>query len=363
MSNDNAQPTPDSSPVDPDSLGFVEPQEDPDEKDVEATEPEGQDLPPVEAPSSAFLLQLFMIPMIIVAIVVTVWLMFSWLAHLGSDPRDLVRDLGSLNKSSWQKAWTLSNLLRDPENDELKDDQELANELIRVLEKELENGSFDPARIRLRMFLSHCLGEFRLQSNIPTLLKAATLERDLAEVDVRLAALESLAKLTQNVGPEKVRGDADLLDALLSISQLREDNPTLQHRNEIRSVAAYTLGVLGGPQALDRLAQMTLDSYTNSRFTAATGLARYGDPRAVNVLLQMLNPDDPTVVAGEKTAESEINKRSLVIRNGIRAVEIFSQKGPREALEELLLALEHIESTELPVTIKLQAKETLLKIR
>jgi hypothetical protein len=69
------------------------------------------------------------------------------------------------------------------------------------------------------------------------------------------------------------------------------------------------------------------------------------------------------VVAGEKTAEARTNKRSLVIRNGIRAVEIFSQKGAGKDLEELLLALEHIESTELPVAIKLQAKQTLLKIR
>ena len=70
MSHDNDQSAPDSSPVDPDSLGFVEPQEDPEA--AKSAEPEGQELPPVEAPSAAFLLQLFMIPMIIVAIVVTV---------------------------------------------------------------------------------------------------------------------------------------------------------------------------------------------------------------------------------------------------------------------------------------------------
>ena len=360
MSNDNDQRLSGSSPVDPDSPGEDAPHEDPAD---EAAQQSAKELPPVAAPSAAFLLQLFLIPMIIVSIVVTVWLMFSWLAHLGTDPRDLVRDLGSLNKSSWQKAWTLSNLLRDSENDAIKDDEELVGDLIQVLEKELESGKLDPARIRLRIFLSHCLGEFRLQSSIPTLLKAATLERDLAEVDVRLAALESLAKLTQNVGPEKVRGRDDLIETLLSISQLREDNPTLQHRNEIRSVAAFTLGVIGGPRSLDRLAQMTLDSYTNSRFNAATGLARYGDPRAVNALLQMLNPDDPMVVAGEKTPQARVNKRSMVIRNGIRAVEVFARKGTGEGLEQLLAALEHIKSTNLPVAIKLQAKETLLKIR
>jgi hypothetical protein len=40
-------------------------------------------LPPVEAPSAGFLLQLFFIPMVIVTIIVSIWAMFSWLVHLG----------------------------------------------------------------------------------------------------------------------------------------------------------------------------------------------------------------------------------------------------------------------------------------
>jgi hypothetical protein len=360
MSNDNSQPVSPSPLEDQDLQGDVASNEDMTEPlDTEI----GSQLPPVEAPSSAFLLQLFLIPMIIVSIVVMVWLMFSWLAHLGSDPRDLVRDLGSLNKSSWQKAWTLSNLLRNADNDDLKDDQDLADELIRVLEKELEGGGLHPSRIRLRIFLCHCLGEFRLQTSLPTLLKAATLDRDQSELDVRLAALESLAKMAQNVGPEKVRESDVLIDTLLTISRLREDNPELQHRNEIRSTAAYTLGVIGGKRSLDRLAQMTHDSYTNSRFNAATGLARYGDPRAVDVLLQMLDPDEEFVVAGEKTPEAEVNKRSSVIRNGIRATALYSQNGGTEKMKSLLAALQHLESSDLPMAIRLQAKETLLKIR
>ena len=51
------------------------------------------ELPPVKAPSAGFLVQLFLIPMIIVSIIVMVWVLFSWIAHMGTDPRDLVRDL------------------------------------------------------------------------------------------------------------------------------------------------------------------------------------------------------------------------------------------------------------------------------
>ena len=48
-------------------------------------------LPPVEPPSAAFLVQLFLVPGIIVAIIVCVWLSFHWLAHLGNDPQAYVR--------------------------------------------------------------------------------------------------------------------------------------------------------------------------------------------------------------------------------------------------------------------------------
>src|SRR5688572_9788255 len=78
-------------------------------------------LPPVEPPNARFLIQLFLIPLIIVMIIVAVWLMFSWLAHLGSDPKTLITDLKRLNQSSWQKAMTLADLLRNPEHDVLKD--------------------------------------------------------------------------------------------------------------------------------------------------------------------------------------------------------------------------------------------------
>jgi HEAT repeat protein len=360
MSNDNDHPAAGSPPEDLRDRDHDNSNQD--ETDQAAVSSQ-RDLPPVEAPSSAFLLQLFLIPMIIVAIMVTVWFMFSWLAHLGSDPRELVRDLGSLNKASWQKALTLANMLRDAEHDALKDDEELAGDLVRLLDKQLELGSLDPARIQLRVYLCHCLGEFRLQTTIPTLLKAASMERDLAEVEVRVAALQSLAIMAQNVGPAVVRKNDSLVEGLLTISQLREDNSNLRSRNEIRSAAAYALGRIGGPRSLDRLAQMTSDSYPNSRFNAATGLARHGDPRAVGVLLEMLDADNPGVVAGESTAEARATKRSWVIDNGIRATGLFARHGTGEGLEQLQAALERIRTSNQPMAMKLKAKKVLLEIR
>ena len=56
-------------------------------------QPGGAVLPPVQPPTSGFLLQLFFIPMVIVLIIVVVWMLFSWLAHKGATPRELVKEL------------------------------------------------------------------------------------------------------------------------------------------------------------------------------------------------------------------------------------------------------------------------------
>src|SRR5690348_13895689 len=61
-------------------------------------------LPPVEPPSAGFIVQLFVIPAVIVAIIVVVWALFSWLAHTGSDPKAYVEAMKRDNESRWQAA-------------------------------------------------------------------------------------------------------------------------------------------------------------------------------------------------------------------------------------------------------------------
>ena len=79
------------------------------------TAPE-DNLPPVQPPTAGFLMQLFVVPMVIVVVIVMVCLMFNWLAHLGTQPQDLVNDLSKLNAGSWQKALTIANMLTDRRN-------------------------------------------------------------------------------------------------------------------------------------------------------------------------------------------------------------------------------------------------------
>ena len=120
--------------------------------------------PPVEPPSAAFLVQLFLVPGLIVAIIVCVWLAFHWLAHLGNDPQAYVRTLQRDNEGRWQAALNLANDLRGPGGAALKEDEALARELGRILSEEAASGRSGEQSETLRMYLCRALGEFAVPS-------------------------------------------------------------------------------------------------------------------------------------------------------------------------------------------------------
>ncbi len=327
-------------------------------------------LPPVEPPSPGFILQLFVIPMIIVSIIVMVWLMFSWLAHMGSNPRELVRDLKNPNEASWQRALTLADLLRNPDHEDLKRDVGMARELASVLESQLAEESFDETSIRLRMFLCRALGEFKVPEVLPALLQAATIERNPAELDVRRTALEALALYATNNPDESLATNPQCMEAIKLASRERSDVAgEKQIRADLRSTAAYVLGVIGGEEALDRLVILLDDPYTNTRYNAAAGLCRHGDSRAIPVLLEMLDPENTAAVSDEAHDSGKDWKRLQVINTGIRGAGQLAQKGSPDSLQPIREALQRIIDSELNMFgprvrhgIRINAEDTLLSL-
>lgn len=325
-------------------------------------------LPPVRPPSVGFLLQLFVIPMIIVLIIVMVWLMFTWLAHAGRDPHDLVRNIRRNNDKSWQDAGALADLLRDPRRSDLKRNDALAGELAAILRQFLDAGRTGERDIRMRIFLCRTLGEFQSQAGVETLLRAAREERDPAELSVRYAALEALAVLIQNVGAPLLRDRKDVLETLRAAANERDEVPEAgteevpQPRAELRSTAAFTLGVLGGDEALEKLATILDDAYPNARYNAATGLARAGDERCRRVLLEMLEPDNRWAVKFEKHDSERERKRALVLTNGLRAVTQFARAAPAADLADLVAAIERLQDDR-HADVKVAARETLLGLK
>src|SRR5262245_59942664 len=73
-------------------------------------------LPPVAPPTATFILQLFLIPLLIVTIVVMLWLLFSWVAHMGRDnAADLAKAIVRDDTGSWQRSYELADLLSSPD--------------------------------------------------------------------------------------------------------------------------------------------------------------------------------------------------------------------------------------------------------
>lgn len=344
-------------------------------------------LPPVEPPTATFILQLFLIPLTIVSIVVVLWLLFSWLAHMGrDDPATLVRDLKRFDDASWQRAYELADLLRspDPKYDALRRDKQLAEELSGVLlvdlKQPVDDGKKDEVRIKRRMFLARALGAFHVTEVIPALTRAASQEESLSEVNVRLSALEALAVLASNLGPENLRENEEVMKVVLDASRASDQNDpqatdsdqkptTYKPHAELRSVAAYTLGVIGGEEALDRLNRMQSDAYASARYNAATGLARNGDPRSVRTLKEMLDPENELSVQDEGSQADRDRKRTSVIQAGIQSTMVLAQANPDLDIAPLVEQLERLATkenpqiTSEPTRVRTMAREALDRLR
>ena len=288
-------------------------------------------------------MQLFVVPLVIVVVIVIVCLMFNWLAHLGSRPEQLVDDLTRLNAGSWQKALTIANLLCDRQQAELRRNPGLANRLSEILNEQIEQGGLEPEQLKLRVYLCRALGVFEIEEGLPVLVKAAATQRDLSEIEVRKAAIEAIALRAEGMpnGPAVLQQDGPLMQTLLTAaSQQIGSPPETELDAQLRSRAAFTLGVIGGPESRDQLARMLSDADLTVRCNATTGLARHGDTRCVERLAEMLQPDRLRQVDGQRLDDTTL---TTVLRNALRATVQLAQQNPsldltaiQQAVTELL---------------------------
>ncbi len=278
-------------------------------------------LPPVQPPSAGFLVQLFLIPGIIVAIIVVVWLLFHWLAQMGNDPKKYIQDLRGGGETRWQAAVNLAGALRNPQNEPLRRDPALAAEMGAILVDEIAGGSMEERPLNLRVYLCLAIGQFQTDAGLPSLLKAATTERDVKEAAVRLAAIKALGDLARNV---RAAGNGELTDpemlrTLLAAS--REDAAPL------RAAAALALGAIGGAEAIARLHQMLGDSETEVRYDVALALADRGDFKSLDTLLDMLSPDQ-SVLLKNLSESQQMERQKLIQVSGLRGLVQLAEAHP-----------------------------------
>ena len=320
-------------------------------------------LPEIRPPNAGFILQLFLIPMMIVSVIICVWLLFNFISR-GETPTELVRGLQKMNNASWQKAYTLSSLLRAPAS-ELKNDEKLAQELISVLETKLTEETADANQVKLRVFVCKCLGEFEIDLGLSALLNAAQQTSNGNDLVIALTAVESIAVLMSNLDESVLSENYDrIVETLLTVSNEQAENPDHVLRvNQLRSAAGFALGVAGGEEAIQRLVFMLDDAHPNARFNAAMGLARYGKLESTTVLLEMLDPENTAITSGEPEG-SHAFKRSVVITNAIRAVVSLSEFHQTGELSDLIDAMRNLDTNANVVNqTKLIAKDAVAKIK
>lgn len=115
-------------------------------------------LPPVEPPSAKFIVQLFVVPGLIVAAIVGVWLLFGKLASAEQDWQALVADMKSSNEHRRGRgAMGLAQALavdqnRKSEGPRLTTNPQVAQELSALLSDTLKSSSNEPVVIDQQAF-------------------------------------------------------------------------------------------------------------------------------------------------------------------------------------------------------------------
>lgn len=204
-------------------------------------------------------LGLFVVPLVVVALAVGVFIGFGWIALEEGTAGDYLDDL----RSPWpprrrQAAYELSRILNaDPQA--LSQVPGAPAEVRRLFQESKDEG--------VRQYLALVMGHTRDPEAVPLLVAAL----DDEDSQTRIYSLFALGEI----------GDPAALEPL--VARLDSDDPGL------RKTAAYALGALGDPRAVPPLRRRLDDAAADVRWNAALALARLGDDAGLEVLRQMVD--------------------------------------------------------------------------
>lgn len=352
-----------------------------------------EDLPPVTPPSAGYIVQLFLIPALIVMVVVAVWALFGKLADSESDWQQLVSELGSSNEHRrWRAALGLAQLLRNEEITPPVDREPLArhplviNSLTELLSQSLKSQSPTEEDLSHQEYLARTLGALDADDKtLPVLAEAA---QELHNIEVRKSALMSIAVIagrrfdaitgysakddkitpggqTKSVPLEKPTiSDAAVQQQLKLCAQDKE--PVVRH------LAAFAIGNVGGPDAMDLMKVMLLDGDRFARANAAVGLARNGSTEGVPVLIELLNesllPFDGSALKGKTANEVQLAENNFqveqpsLVRTCLRAVSDLWPRLSDSQKTELKSVVEKISTDFFAPQVRIQAAELLRSV-
>jgi hypothetical protein len=315
-----------------------------------------EDLPRVQPPSAGFIVQLFVVPGVIVAAIVGVWLLFGKLAGGDQDWRGLVVELQNPNEHRrWRAANGLAQILsadqkRGSDGQQLATNRELAQALSEVLRTELKRGGQTEAELNYQAFVARTLGLFDLPEVVfPALQQAMQPEHDR---EVRKNALGSVAVMTDRMSTAGTGNPSDLFAAeLLTVSS---DGDPL-----IRRLSAFALGLFPQEAARERLEVLLDDTDADTRINAAIGLSRSGDVGGIRVFRDVLRE-----AMHPRTPRSDDEYEQFVaLKNALTAIDRLAAKFTPDQRQELIPLLEPIAKDYREPKIRIEARTALLALQ
>jgi HEAT repeat protein len=215
----------------------------------------------VAAPALA--VQFFLIPLIVVAIAVSVYVGFRSLLTDDRSAQDYlaeIRNGGSDRR--WPAAYELSRLMADPK---VRADRTLAPALVKAFEESKGDQ-------QVRRYLALAIG--RLDPPMPAdAVTSLTHALDDPDGETRISVIWALGS----------SGDPAVLDHLIPLYQSQDGDAG------IRKMVVYALGALPGDAQIDTLRTALGDSAPDVRWNAAVALARHNRAEGIAVLRQMLD--------------------------------------------------------------------------
>ena len=209
-------------------------------------------------------LQFFIFPMAIVAVCVTVFVVFGLIAAEGKGARDYLSEIrsGSANRR-WQAAFELSKRLQAGKDPALADPKFAAD----VLTLFQDSGSDDP---RVRRYLAVTLGRLGERRAVPVLLELLDAAGPQGD-ETLIYAIWALGAI----------GDPTAAPGLIRLAQNEDPG--------VRKAVAHALGAFAADTAREALHAALQDPVVDVRWNAALALARRGDAAAAPVLGEMLD--------------------------------------------------------------------------
>ena len=253
-------------------------------------------------------LQFFIFPLAIVAVCVTVFLVFGLLAGAPKAPRALLAEVrsggGMFNVKRWQAAYALANAL-EKEKDLSRRDPAFVDDVVKLY-AETAGGQGDD--VLVRRYLALTLGRLGDARAVPA-LRATLAPGATSDAQTLIFATWALGAI----------GDAAAVPDLAALARSEDAG--------FRKAAVHALGAFPTDEARQALVAALEDPADDVRWNAALHLARRGDPRAVPVLVQMMDGDRLAAV-GALTPE----QREDVLLQAVSAAAFLDDESLRASL-------------------------------